>query len=166
MTEMPSVGSYAAAQVHQSVFAKISETDADLLEGTLNNTLMKADAALNSPTAPEELLPVFQFKSGAVVDIASFLSSVRAAIELGMDVSESQVRELTGLRPPGPTETGLLQFHQQQQQLGLGGNGTGNEVDGEDPQALIEAIRSRAVKKTTAKAKAKDNDHSKDDSED
>ncbi len=104
MTEMPAVGSYAAAQVHASVFAKITENDRDLLQDTLNSSLMKADASLNNPGVPETMRPVFRFKSNALVDTANFLNTVMQAQQLGLEISENQVRELSGLRAPQPHE--------------------------------------------------------------
>jgi hypothetical protein len=107
MTEMPAVGSYAAAQVHASVFAKITENDRDLLQDTLNSTLMKADACLNTPDVPEEMRPVFRFKSNSLVDTGTFLQTVMMAQQLGLEISENQVRELSGLREPQPHEKPL-----------------------------------------------------------
>ena len=101
MTEMPaSGGSYALGQVHESVFAKVAETDKQLLEDTLNNTLMKFDAILNTPGVPTEMWPRFMFRRGTVADPTGFLSTVSSAIELGIDVSEEQLREATGLKKP------------------------------------------------------------------
>jgi phage gp29-like protein len=100
MTEMPGVGSYAAAQVHASVFARIVENDKALLQDTLNKTLMSYDAMLNTPQVPPEMWPTFSFKKEALIDASNFLSIVQKATSLGMLVSESQVRELTGLAAP------------------------------------------------------------------
>jgi phage gp29-like protein len=106
MTEMPATGSgsYAAAQVHASVFSRLVESDKSLLEDTLNNTLMKYDAHLNTPNLPEEIRPLFKFRAAALTDTQGFLSTVAQAASLGLTISEAQVRELTGLREPLPGE--------------------------------------------------------------
>jgi len=104
MTEMPVVGSYAAAQVHASVFASISQTDKEELEATLNRTLVDYDVRLNAPGTPVELYPVFRFKPATLVDASTFLTTVQQAQQLGLDVSERQVRDMTGLRAPKPGE--------------------------------------------------------------
>jgi len=100
MTEMPSVGSYAAAQVHRSVFGLINTRDRMLLKDTLNRTLLTYDAQLNTPNLAEEYIPVFDFKHSAAEDTTSFLQTVAMARELGLTISEEQVREFTGLRAP------------------------------------------------------------------
>jgi len=100
MTQMPAVGSYAAAQVHASVFDRIVESDRLLVQDTLNRSLMLYDAQLNTPELPRELRPRFTFKRAPRIDIPLFLQSVTAAAHLGVSVSEVQFRELTGLREP------------------------------------------------------------------
>jgi len=100
MTEMPGHGSYAAAAVHASVFAKFIESDQKLLEDTLNQTLMTFDAQLNTPNVKDELRPIFRFKKAALSDAQPFLALVQQAVSLGLEVSEQQVRELTGLKKP------------------------------------------------------------------
>ena len=101
MTEvsMP-YGSYAAAKVHKGVFHQIVEMDRKSLVATLNTTLMRFDAELNTPNVPIELRPIFAFKSAALENATEFLSLVKGAVELGLTVSEAQIRELTGLREP------------------------------------------------------------------
>lgn len=102
MTEMPASGSgsYALGQVHQSVFAQVAATDRLLLEDTLDRTLMTYDAQLNTPNVKKELWPKFQFKANVLGAAEQHLKSASAAIEIGLDISESQLRELTGYREP------------------------------------------------------------------
>jgi len=107
MTEMPVVGSYAAAQVHASVFMRIVETDKAAVENTLNKTLLKYDHVLNNPGVPESYMPRFKFKRSRMEDAAYFVDLATKALSLGIDVSEEQVREVTGLRSPRPGETVL-----------------------------------------------------------
>jgi len=145
MTEMPSVGSYAAAQVHASVFARLAETDKNLTENTVNSTLMLYDAQLNTPTVPKEMRPVFKFKSGALVDIASFLDSVEAAQRIGLSISENQVRELTGLRKPQPGEQILGPVPLE------GEEGDESRVNGEDSAGMINRLRKLKVLKGNGK---------------
>lgn len=100
MTEMPGVGSYAAAAVHKSVFGIINEQDRTLVRDTINRTLMRYDAQLNTPNIKEEYIPVFDFKKSPIEDPTNFLLTVESALRMGITVSESQVREYTGLREP------------------------------------------------------------------
>ncbi|GAJ22360.1 unnamed protein product, partial [marine sediment metagenome] len=100
MTEMPGVGSYAAAEVHRSVFGLINTRDRMLVKDTLTRTLLTYDAKLNTPNLKEELIPVFDFKKSALEETGSFLESVALAQKLGLSISVSQVREFTGLREP------------------------------------------------------------------
>jgi phage gp29-like protein len=104
MTEMPGVGSYAAASVHQSVFGLINEQDRLLVKDTMNRTLIRYDAQLNYPNVKEEFQPQFDFKKSPIEDVAGFLGTVESATRLGVTVSENQVREYTGLREPLPGE--------------------------------------------------------------
>lgn len=104
MTEMPGVGSYAAAAVHKSVFGLINEQDRLLVDDTLNHTLVRFDMQLNMPTLKEEYYPVFGFKKSPVEDVVSFLTTAKLATELGVPVSVRQVREFTGLRAPSEGE--------------------------------------------------------------
>ncbi len=115
MTEVPVTGARAAAQIHQSVFASIVETDKDLLQDTLNSSLLQYDAILNTPNIPERLRPVFRFKKGTLADAAQFLTAVQSAISLGITISEAQVRELTGFRKPVDEDDFLMQPVQQLQ---------------------------------------------------
>lgn len=107
MTEMPAVGSYAAARVHQSVFARVSAQDRRAVEETLNSTLMKWDSSLNTPQLPEEFRPRFKFREPVTPDTIGFLRTVESAINMGLEISEDQVREATGLRKPGVNERPL-----------------------------------------------------------
>lgn len=159
MTEMPSVGSYAAAQVHASVFARISENDRTLLQDTLNATLMRYDAGLNSPGIPEKLRPIFRFKSSQLLDIQQFLSSAQLAMSMGLELSENQVRELSGFRKPLPNEPILnaSMMAQQQQTLDMEGE---QAAQGEQNKAntavQVEKEKRKgkgAVKKEQAKTK-------------
>ncbi|KKL97528.1 hypothetical protein LCGC14_1833590, partial [marine sediment metagenome] len=104
MTEMPGVGSYAAAAVHQSVFGIISEQDRTLLRDTLDRTLLRYDTQLNTPNIKPEYYPRFDFKKSPIEDTSSFLATVESAVRMGIAVSEGQVREFTGLREPLPGE--------------------------------------------------------------
>jgi len=108
MTEMPAVGSYAAARVHASVFARISALDRKKVEETLTRTLVRWDIQLNYPQLKEDYYPRFRFKESATLDTAAFLQTVQMALDLGLDVSEAQVRAATGLRAPGPGEKSML----------------------------------------------------------
>jgi len=100
MTEMPGVGSYAAAAVHKSVFGIINEQDRMLVRDTLNRTLIRYDMQLNAPNIKEEYYPVFDFKKSPIEDTTMFLSTVETVVRLGITVSARQVREYTGLREP------------------------------------------------------------------
>ena len=101
MTEMSTThGSYAATQVHKSVFNWVSSSDKVHLVETMNRTVMRYDANLNTPDIDEEMRPLFDFKPSTVEDILPFLQSVESAQAIGLAVSERQVRELTGLREP------------------------------------------------------------------
>jgi len=100
MTEMPGVGSYAAAAVHKSVFGIINEQDRMLVRDTLNRTLIRYDMQLNAPNIKEEYFPVFDFKKSPIEDTTMFLETVESVVRLGLAVSARQVREYTGLREP------------------------------------------------------------------
>ena len=101
MTEnIQSTGSRAAATVHKSVFGWIAEEDKNLLQHTINSSIMKYDATLNLSYLPLELRPVFRFKQAAVDDAAAYLATVQTAQELGLSISKSQLRDLTGLKEP------------------------------------------------------------------
>jgi len=104
MTEMPGVGSYAAAAVHKSVFGIINEQDRLIIRDTLNATLIRYDMQLNYPNVKEEYYPVFDFKKSPVEDVPGFLDTVDKAMSLGLDISARQVREYTGLREPAEGE--------------------------------------------------------------
>lgn len=121
MTEMPGIGSYAAAAIHRSVFAIINEQDRMLMRDTLNRTLVRYDMQLNAPSIPEELFPVFDFKKSPLEDTTAFLDTVRETVSLGIDVSEAQVREYTGLREPLPGE----KIVRMPEPIGFEGNGEG-----------------------------------------
>jgi len=104
MTEMPGVGSYAAASIHKSVFALLNARDRDKIKDVLNRTLLTYDAQLNTPNLAEEYRPVFDFRRSPVEETDTFLNTVKMAMELGLATSEAQVREYTGLREPMPGE--------------------------------------------------------------
>jgi len=151
MTEMPAVGSYAAAQVHQSVFARIAETDKAQLQDTINSTLLRYDCELNTPGVPEEMRPIFLFKSSPMVDTGSFLQSVSTAIQLGLTISEAQVRELTGLREPQEGEAVLsaqTQMAIQQQQLQM-------QAEMTPPEEKESGIDAKATENAKDKSKTK-----------
>lgn len=125
MTEMPGVGSYAAAAVHKSVFGIINEQDRMLVRDTLNRTLIRYDIQLNAPNIKEEYYPVFDFKKSPIEDTAMFLQTVESVAKLGIAISQRQVREYTGLREPMEGEEvvdigGLLQHERDQAQQGAG----------------------------------------------
>lgn len=132
MTEMPGVGSYAAAAVHKSVFGIINEQDRMLIRDTLNRTLMVYDAQLNTPNIKEEYYPIFDFKKSPIEDVAGFLETVESATRLGVTVAVKQVREFTGLREPLEGEetidiNALLQREREQQEQQMQ---QGQEVQG------------------------------------
>ncbi len=104
MTEMPGAGSYAAAEVHRSVFGLINTRDKMQVKDTLNRSLLTFDAQLNTPNLAPEYIPEFEFKKSAVEDTQVFLQTVMMARELGLVISEAQVREFTGLREPAEGE--------------------------------------------------------------
>ncbi len=108
MTEMPSTGSYAAAQVHQSVFGLINTRDRMQVKDTLNRSLLTYDAQLNTPTLADEYIPEFGFKKSSIEDTAMFMQTVLMAGRLGLEVSEEQVREYTGLRAPAEGEKAIV----------------------------------------------------------
>lgn len=125
MTEMPGVGSYAAAAVHKSVFGIINEQDRMLIRDTLNRTLVRYDAQLNMPNVKEEYFPVFDFKKSPIEDTSQFLETVESATRLGIPVAMKQVREYTGLREPMEGEdvidiNALLQREREQAEQGWG----------------------------------------------
>ncbi len=134
MTEMPAVGSYAAAKVHQSVFSLVSSQDRTAVEETFNSTLLKWDAELNMPELPVELRPQFKFRQPVTTDTIGFLKTVESVINMGMTVSEEQVREATGLRVPGPGEIPLgpdrlMQLKTAQAQMASEGAGDNETSD-------------------------------------
>lgn len=104
MTEMPTTGSYAAAQVHQSVFGLINTRDKMQLKDSVTRSLIAYDAQLNTPSLADEYIPEFGFKKSSIEDTASFLQTVLLATKLGIAISEDQVREFTGLRAPAEGE--------------------------------------------------------------
>lgn len=120
---MPGVGSYAAAAVHKSVFGIINEQDRILIRDTLNRTLIRYDAQLNTPNIKEEYYPVFDFKKSPIEDVTGFLETVESASRLGIPVAMKQVREFTGLREPMEGEdvidiNALLQREREQAERG------------------------------------------------
>lgn len=127
MTEMPGVGSYAAAQVHQSVFGLINTRDRMQVKDTLNRSLIAFDAQLNTPNLAPEYIPEFGFKKSAVEDTSTFLQTVMMAGRLGLEVSESQVREFTGLRAPAEGEK-LISFPNEREVEGINGAATQNQA--------------------------------------
>ncbi len=120
MTEMPGVGSYAAAAVHKSVFGIINEQDRTLVRDTINRTLIRYDAQLNTPNIKDEYIPVFDFKKSPIEDPSSFLATVESALKMGVTVGESQFREYTGLREPLQGEK-VLQLAEPEVEPGTGG---------------------------------------------
>lgn len=147
MTEMPGIGSYAAAAVHKSVFGIINEQDRLLTQDTLNHTLIKFDMTLNEPSLKEEFYPVFEFKRLPVDDIASYLNSVQVATNLGIPVSVRQIREYTGFREPLEGEE-ILQSTMEQQ---MAANG---DTDAEEnPKDAKNAKNEKDKKGEATKAK-------------
>lgn len=144
MTEMPDVGSYAAARVHRSVFMQIVESDKNQLEDTINKTLMKYDADLNTPQLPEKVRPRFLFKSAPSTDAAAFLQVVNAAINLGLEVSEAQIREATGLREPFPGEATVSQQKIQMMQMMMAGGGQPNNASTEQEGTAQSKVHKNA----------------------
>lgn len=128
MTEMPGVGSYAAASIHKSVFGIINEQDRQLVKDTINRTLMRYDAQLNLPNVKEEYYPIFDFKKSPVEEVLAFLDTVEAATRLGVTVSVKQVREYTGLREPAKGEE-IIKLPEPQFDPAMGGFG-GNGGNG------------------------------------
>ena len=104
MTEVPATGSYAAASVHRTVFGLLNTKDKMQIADSLDRSLIRYDAQLNTPEIPEEYIPEFQFKKSALEQSGEFLKTVQMALELGLAVSEAQVREYTGLREPADNE--------------------------------------------------------------
>lgn len=159
MTEMPSVGSYAAAQVHASVFTKIAENDRDLLQDTLNSTLMRYDATLNTPDVPENMRPVFRFKSSALVDTATFLSTVGQALEMGLSVAENQVRELSGLRKPMPDEEVLTPPEPTDKESGDSEEAKSAATNGKTKSKAKKAATKASKSATESKRKSRDSEN-------
>lgn len=139
MTEMPGIGSYAAAQVHQSVFGLINTRDKMQLKDTLNRSLLAFDAQLNTPNLAPEYIPEFGFKKSAIEDTAQFLETVMMAGRLGLAVSEEQVREYTGLRAPAEGETAIVFPQQETEEI----NGPGNQNQSPAARGNVPAQNAR-----------------------
>lgn len=106
MTEMPGgVNNGAAASVQRTVFGEISSIDRQQLAETITSTILEYDRVLNYPNLDVRYKPKFQFRSPLAADATQFLTTVQAAINLGLDVSEEQIREATALRQPANHET-------------------------------------------------------------
>lgn len=100
MTQVGPTGSYAQAQVHQNVFQMLRQQDRNQVANTLTQTLVSYDCILNDPKIPRAYWPQFKFKESTLSDALPFIQLVQSATQLGIEVSEAQVRELTGLREP------------------------------------------------------------------
>ena len=158
MTEMPGVGSYAAAAVHKSVFGIINEQDRTLVRDTINRTLIRYDAQLNTPNIKDEYIPVFDFKKSPIEDPTSFLLTVESALKMGVTVAESQFREYTGLREPLQGEKSL-QPPEPEVEPGMEG-ATGKPEDKKLATAKAKEqskAKKKANEKPRIKAKAKPN---------
>jgi phage gp29-like protein len=60
---------------------------------------------LNTPSISPEYIPEFDFKKSAIDETAQFIQTVQMVVNnLGLEVSEAQVREYTGLREPAEGE--------------------------------------------------------------
>lgn len=103
-TDVPDVGSYSLGNVHQDTFNKLVYWDETALSETLTDSLIKYDVMLNHPTLPRSLYPRFKFDYVDISDIAGFLETVQTAIGLGLNVSENQFRQVTGIKKPDPLD--------------------------------------------------------------
>ena len=166
MTEMPGQGSYAAAQVHESVFARLVAYDRSLVEDTLTGTLVTYDMQLNAPTLKKKYYPRFTFKVSDVSSAGAFLEIAQKAVDLGLPVPVAQIRQLTGLAAPNVgelavTPMGIVPYteklfaqmvqmkaqllqQQMQQPQQPGGNGNGK-------QPSKTGVKSKTEAKTGAK---------------
>jgi phage gp29-like protein len=105
MTEMNSAhGSFAAAQVHKSVFDWIANADRTELEETLNASLIVYDMKLNAPKVEEKDYPHFRFKRAAAADPTAYLNFIREVVKLGLPVGAQHVRDALDIPQPGENE--------------------------------------------------------------
>ena len=164
MTEMPGVGSYAAAAVHKSVFGIINEQDRMLIRDTLNRTLLRYDAQLNTPSIKEEYYPTFDFKKSPIEDVTGFLDTVETAARLNIPIAIKQVREFTGLREPMEGEetvdiAPLLQREQEQAAQGQESGGWKQNMQNKRDQRNQKGQKAQQDQKNrnqrNAKAKTK-----------
>lgn len=99
--EVGQVGSYAAAQTHQDVRQDIIESDATLLEATLDSTLVAWLVDFNyGPDITKEFCPSFKLNvapSKATKEYADTLVSLSNA---GLQIPVKHVRETFGIPEP------------------------------------------------------------------
>jgi phage gp29-like protein len=103
-TDVPSVGSYSLGRVHEATFNKIVRRDSTSVADTLSSTLVAFDMQINRPGVPKSLWPKFKFHFSDIVDIQMFLGAAQQLIQMGLSVSERQIREITGIKAPDPSE--------------------------------------------------------------
>jgi len=96
--EVGKVGSYAASQTHLEVRQDIIDADAELLQGTLDATLISWLVDFNyGVDVTQELRPSFVIKTAPNRGTPEFAQTLKTLADAGLDIPKSFVREAFGI---------------------------------------------------------------------
>jgi len=102
-TEIKGEGSYAASQTHNEVRQEIIEADADLLDGCLNDTLIRWIVDYNFPGV--SAYPKIKTFAGAKPDLRQQSEIDKTlAVDIGVDIGRSYFYETYGIPEPAEGE--------------------------------------------------------------
>ena len=99
-TSMGEGGSFALAKVHERVLATKTAADCEALAETLYDQLVLRLVEWNWGPQALDLAPEIRFAYGEAEKRAQEIESVRTAVELGLEVPKSHVRDLLGIPEP------------------------------------------------------------------
>lgn len=139
-TEIKGEGSYAASQTHNEVRQEIIEADADLLDGCLNETLVRWIVDYNFPGV--EAYPKIKTYAGAKPDLtAQSLIDKTLVVDIGLPVGTSYFYETYGIPEPAEGETLV-----NPPPKAIPGTGQFSEAKAQDVQDAADLIAERTAK--------------------
>lgn len=94
------VGSYALGKVHGDVRADIVRADAKALARTIRRYIVEPFVHINWGSDAE--LPGVRFDCEEPEDLDKFISAVERAVNLGVEIEQSVIRDRLGLEDPAP----------------------------------------------------------------
>ena len=144
-TEIKGEGSYAASQTHNDVRQEIIEADADLLDGCLNDTLIRWIVDYNFPGVTA--YPKIKTYAGGKPDLtAQSQIDKTLSVDIGLPIARSYFYETYGIPEPAEGEELVNVPPKAQPFSGLPGAGTPQFAEGVVIQDAADLVTDQTAK--------------------